>query len=219
MRVKRVYKFYSRKWGFEALEKRRLKVSTIEDLNDPFEFQNNTSENGSLRRAWHSAIADVFERNGLISFSREWKNPVLWSHYADSHRGIALGFDVVVSHLAAVEYTSTRRELGNIENLSRDQKVELIKRATRTKFSHWSYEDEERIFVRLDKIDPNKKMYFYAFSSEMTLREVILGPRFMGSSEEIRKLLNPEEDVEIQTTRLAFKSYSVVPQNNRRLQK
>lgn len=34
----RVYKFYPAKWGLEALLKRRLKVSPIDELNDPFEY-------------------------------------------------------------------------------------------------------------------------------------------------------------------------------------
>jgi len=50
LRAKRVYKFYAREWGLEALERRRLKVSTLHDLNDPFEFQNDTSEDGSQKK-------------------------------------------------------------------------------------------------------------------------------------------------------------------------
>jgi len=40
---------------------------------------------------------------GLLCFSRNWHNPVLWSHYADKHRGICPGFDAddVVSVMAA----------------------------------------------------------------------------------------------------------------------
>jgi hypothetical protein len=41
----------------------------------------------------------------MLCFSRDWHNPVQWSHYADKHRGICLGFDVPDSLLVPVQYT------------------------------------------------------------------------------------------------------------------
>ena len=35
---RRVYKFMCSQYGVSSLEEKRLKVSTIQDLNDPFDF-------------------------------------------------------------------------------------------------------------------------------------------------------------------------------------
>ena len=32
--------------------------------------------------------------NGILCFSEDWTDPVLWTHYGAKHRGICLGFDV-----------------------------------------------------------------------------------------------------------------------------
>ena len=34
----RVYKFLHAKWALDDLDKRRLKIATFDDLNDPFEL-------------------------------------------------------------------------------------------------------------------------------------------------------------------------------------
>jgi hypothetical protein len=36
--------------------------------------------------------------------SRSWENPVLWSHYAEGHKGVCLGFDVKEELLEEVKY-------------------------------------------------------------------------------------------------------------------
>jgi hypothetical protein len=47
----------------------------------------------------------------------------------------------------------------------------------RTKFVDWRYESEFRVFVQLDHETIESGLYFYPFSENLALREVILGPR------------------------------------------
>jgi len=44
-----------------------------------------------------------------------------------------------------------------------------------TKFEHWSYEDEYRVFPQLQERDPSG-LYFLEFDDQVSLREVIVGP-------------------------------------------
>jgi hypothetical protein len=51
----RVYKFLSGHFGLKSLYERRLKISTLEDLNDPFELIPYDLSNERHRRAMHEA--------------------------------------------------------------------------------------------------------------------------------------------------------------------
>lgn len=216
--MKRLYKFYSDKWALDAVKKRRLKVATLDDLNDPFEFIADTTNNADQRRLWHKASKGVFSQNGLISFSRSCKNPVLWSHYADRHRGVAIGFDVRSEFVVPVVYRKGRPTLPDLRQMTSNARRSAIELTTRTKFLHWEYEAESRVFVKLDAQDEGTGLYFKAFGSDLVLREVILGVRSELTSQKIHSELGPQ-DVKITTARLAFKTYSVVAQRNPALQK
>lgn len=49
-------------------------------------------------------------RFGLLCFSEVWDSILLWSHYAEKHAGIVLGFDVSAdrSRFLPVDYVSLR---------------------------------------------------------------------------------------------------------------
>lgn len=215
----RLYKFYSKEWALDALRKQRLKISTIGDLNDPFEFVGSTSSNPEQRRIWHKATLHMFASNGLISFAEHWSNPVLWSHYADRHRGAALGFDVNDKFLWKVKYRSARKALPDLTQLSANQRLDLIKDSVQTKFLHWNYEAEQRIFVNLDPKEEENGLYFKDFDDDLVLKEVIIGVRSDLTSTQIAKSLDDKTCPHVTTSRLAFGSYRVVPQRNKKFQR
>lgn len=90
----RVYHFLSRNYGLEDIRLRRLKIATLDDLNDPFEMLGMALRDLELRQAFRATKAKMAERAGLLCFSRHWRNPVQWSHYAERHQGLCLGFDI-----------------------------------------------------------------------------------------------------------------------------
>ncbi len=68
-----------------------------------------------------------------------------------------------------------------------------MKKILSTKFSHWSYEKELRIFIPLDRKDifglNSKKiddLYYLEFSDKLELKEVIVGVRFFINPDEIK---------------------------------
>jgi hypothetical protein len=90
----RAYKFLSCKFGLKTIRERRLKISEIRSLNDPFDLLPIDLSDPALREAVLDTRSEIGTNGGLLCFSRQWHNPVLWAHYADSHQGLCLGFDV-----------------------------------------------------------------------------------------------------------------------------
>ena len=215
---RRGYKFYSEKWAIEALKKRRLKISTLDDLNDPFEFLGVRLPSGKHRKDWEKMKKQLFRQNGIICFSKSWRNPVIWSHYADNHRGIALGFDVPIENAIDVNYRRTRAPFPNLSKAPSTALVPLLQRILATKFKHWEYEDEFRVYVKADTICKDTGLYFFDYDQEFELKEIVLGPLTTTTSNELREIA-ADSSVKIITSRLAFNGYKVTRQMNRKYQK
>ena len=173
--LRRVYHFVNCKYGLENISRRRLKVADINDLNDPFEFLGLVSDNPETVQDFTRMKAQVAKNIGLLCFSDDWKNPVQWAHYADGHRGLCLGFDVPEELLAQVTYVSDRLDDVPEKGADIQEKEQFVLKVVTTKFSHWSYETEYRLFVRLDTKDEETGHYFFNFSQDLALREVIAG--------------------------------------------
>src|SRR5260370_7015469 len=47
-----------------------------------------------IRFAFKRQTADFTRIQGLICFSSSWKDPVIWAHYSDKHKGLCLGFEI-----------------------------------------------------------------------------------------------------------------------------
>ena len=98
----RVFHFIGAEYGLEDLRMRRLKVATLHELNDPFELFGVSLADESVRRAFAAMKDQLASNRGLLCFSRDWHNPVQWSHYAAKHTGMCLGFDIPNEHLGAI---------------------------------------------------------------------------------------------------------------------
>jgi hypothetical protein len=90
----RVFHFLPEDFALQDIEQRRVKVATFKDLNDPFELFSVNLADPILRAAFQEAKEQFAQHSGLVCFSRDWRNPVLWSHYAGRHTGFCLGFDI-----------------------------------------------------------------------------------------------------------------------------
>jgi hypothetical protein len=174
---RRVYKFTCSHYGISSLEKKRLKVSTIEDLNDPFDFF--AAVDTTDPRVAHavSMLVDQFKgKIGLLCFSRNWDNLLLWSHYGASHTGICLGFDISNGDPGAnfdidVLYQPSLLQIHGPEDVNFD----LANRLLRTKHESWSYEQEARMLVNLNDPPDAQRLNWVEFGPMLVLREVIIG--------------------------------------------
>jgi hypothetical protein len=110
----RVYHLLSAEHGLDDLKQRRLKVAEFRDLNDPFELLSVELPDRAVRRRFTAWRKKVLAEYGVLCFSTSWKSPVLWSHYADRHKGFCLGFDVPDNLMSPVTYLKTRSPFGHL---------------------------------------------------------------------------------------------------------
>jgi hypothetical protein len=199
----RVYHFLPAVHALEDIEKKRIKISEIDQLNDPFELWCVSQEDKQVRLALRNYKKEMGQRFGLICFCQHWHNPLLWSHYADKHRGMCLGFEVDDRGLRAVNYVEERPDLKMPP--TKESSNELLF----TKYRDWQYEEEWRNWFQLDEREDGH--YFYPFDRFVQLTEVIVGPLCTESKNKIDQALKGyPETISVIKARLAFKTFRVV---------
>jgi len=206
-----VYHFMSAKWALEAIRNQRLKVSRFNDLNDPFELFAAELPDKRRRREFKAWKKEMSEKFGLMCFSKRWKSPLLWSHYADRHKGMALEVIIPDKYIAKVNYHPERIVLNIDKKLSSGglQESDIYNLLT-TKFEHWRYEEEVRVFKRTSDCTLEKGRWFSEFGEAMELVGIVHGPLCQASEKKIASVLPKGKSLNITKARLAFKSFSVV---------
>jgi hypothetical protein len=123
-----------------------------------------------------------------------------------------LGFDVPDSLLKDISYVKSRLRVTE-KDLRGDEPAEALRdRLFCTKFEHWKYEDEVRTVLPLQNADREESLYFLRFSDHLRLKEVVAGPRCLVAKKEIvTSLGDASHGIAITKARLAFGSFSVVP--------
>jgi len=223
----KAYHFLKEDYGLEALEKQRLKVSTLNDLNDPFEFYSMNLSNHTQRRKFKE-LKETFSNNlGILCFCRRYNNSLLWSHYANRHNGVALEFHVNDSQVYEVKYKKTRTLVDYTDLMNKPKKdkfVTLIKLLT-TKHAGWKYEEEYRVLVEKDDIYETNNIPYINIDTRftsilqngksildtyMTITGIILGPLCKITYKDIENRLPNGIRIGVTKTRLAFQSFNVV---------
>ena len=120
-------------------------------------------------------ISDLY---GLLCFSRTWEEPLLWSNYADKHKGIAIGFEINSPDIFNVEYDPNpirkQFDLTNDIIANKNLFLELAK----IKYINWHYEKESRILIRLNTCTIINNHYFIGFRNSLKVKEVRLGAKY-----------------------------------------
>lgn len=93
-------------------------------------------------------IAEAIRQHYRIyCLSRKADSPLMWSHYAESHRGVCLEFDAdndFFGGALAINYQTSYPEV----DMTSDEEPALVVAALLTKSSIWSYEEEFRLVSR-----------------------------------------------------------------------
>lgn len=213
----RAYRFLNEEYALQAIRDRRLRISRFDQLNDPLEWAPPANASREQRQAFGVMKKEMGEDRGLICFSRSWSNPLLWSHYADKHQGIALGFDFHGNQHFEVVYRKDRIPC-DWERFQTDKQYafKITDLVLRSKSDHWSYEEEVRAHVALDHSTVENTHYFFNFGQEIQLREIVLGPLCKLRRSDLALIRDDiENDVTFKKARLAFRSYNVVEQKNK----
>jgi hypothetical protein len=213
----RLYHFLNAEYGLLNIRYRRLKIARISELNDPFEFLGVATKSPDMRRRYQRLKDGLNDYMGLVCFSAKWNNPVQWGHYADRHRGLCLGFEVSAgAHRVTYVAERLRARLSALKSEGSGAEACVTEILT-TKFEHWSYEDEYRLFPLLQDQDPSGH-HFLEFDDNVALQQVIVGHRSAISRDDIGQALGPlARQVTIYKARLAFRSFDVERQKNDRL--
>jgi hypothetical protein len=162
---------------------------------------------------------------GLICLSEKRDNLLMWAHYADSHRGLVLGYDMSHSFFSEmkppyrVQYERNRRAIDLASSPDGPERTEQIMSLLYVKSDDWRYEQEWRFILRLDgleKVTTGGGYKYYLNVPRTTLKEVIIGCRAEdGFVNKVRTLLHNdysnsvrllESDVHPSSYSLIFKS-------------
>ena len=208
----RVYHITTAAYAVNDISLRRLKVARFSDLNDPFELLAVNFREARTRRVIRD-FKDAFgARSGLLCFSADWTDPVLWSHYGDKHRGVCLGFNLCRDKAEPVKYEDQRirDELrgGDPTTLSDALQQQLLC----TKFSGWKYEKEWRRFMPMEETLEEGALNFFKFDCTLQLAEIVLGTHCslnLDAVTDVARKLHPQ--VNVIKARLMHKDFKIVP--------
>jgi len=146
-----------------------------------------------------------------------WSNPVIWAHYGDKHRGLCLGFEVPEMHgdpendeSHHVNYIATPLLFPlDFDNLPDLERFETVQKILFTKFDHWAYEQEVRVWAPLQ--NEENGLHYLEFDDKLKLVEVIIGAKCTLPKSAITRALGAlAGQVKIITARASYDKFEMV---------
>lgn len=180
------YRSYSAR-SLELLIKRKLYFASPSNLNDPYDCRINIKKSlsSAITRAEQTSneqlkeylnrlaqIDHVYEKinstlgnMGILSLSRNPINTLMWSHYAEDHKGFCIGFSLSekfrnhsesteeIAGISDVLYKATNPYVEFFEELATSSEpfewnefwVQLLAVGALAKAKAWEYEEEVRV--------------------------------------------------------------------------
>lgn len=167
--------------NFEKISKRHLQSAKDEFLLRSVEIERHIAKlklsrygrNEFLKRAHCNNITKNLQKLfacGILSLTTNEKSPLMWSHYADHHKGICVGFTGIGLPISSINYSSELKLRASLiknyldgNNVLKDTIRDTI---FLRKLMDWEYEKELRMFYR-----PGD------FTFPFEIREIIFGLR------------------------------------------
>lgn len=220
---KTLYKYTSAKTAFNILSTSQIRFSSPETFNDPFEvsppvkiigFSRESKEilsKTNFMKSYHGIVETFISYLKLFCLSGTKDSILMWSHYADMHKGVVIGFDTskdIINKCKKVTYEmgtinidktiENRKKLKNniptsdINNLDNEQYQKAL---YYHKHRDWNYEQEYRCSYPFSEKEyqdaiQKKEQTKYAFIqiSEDSINSVYLGCKI--SEEDKLAILN-----------------------------
>jgi len=127
------------------------------------------------------------EKFGILCVSKIPNSIPMWSHYADHHKGIAVGLDMTkigssLGPFRRVKYHKYRRGIDRWLDSTKPEWFKQVMEMFFIKSRDWLYEQEYRRVFQLEKLiyaqpDENGKRHFLLDISGNDVREIIFGCR------------------------------------------
>jgi hypothetical protein len=144
----KIYKYHTINTNLlHSLLKKKHWCSRIDLLNDPYELQ-------FMDKTENEVYKDFTKEICVCCFSKNMNEVLMWSHYADNHKGVCLEFEIdpkkYKGSLWEMKYDNKLTILDKVE-LHEDGTLKLNIETTgkflSTKFKNWAYEEELRITI------------------------------------------------------------------------
>jgi hypothetical protein len=196
----------------------RMKLSTFDKVNDPFELLCADQGDQTQKHILKILREHWTRRLGFICFSANWESPLMWAHYAESHKGVCLGFDILEEEkIQKMVYEPDRlKGLFDVAKPNAGANEETLLKVLTTKFKQWEYENEWRVFANLDDRDAKTGLYYVDFGPNVVLREIIVGARCSKPVGDFAKLVKASgkviKPVTVIKARPAFQTFTMTPQ-------
>jgi hypothetical protein len=127
----------------DIILKNRLYSARYKDLNDPMEGQYYYNR-GELDSGIRNKISEEKGELRICSLSRINNNELMWSHYTNGQRGVAIGvtIDERKYQIRPIQYNGLA--FIRNQNFNDQTAIEILSH----KLEVWNYEQEERVFIR-----------------------------------------------------------------------
>lgn len=153
----------SLKFTEQIFSRSELYFSPIGSLNDPSEGNYRSNSPGynyegidpsvieemseSLCRSTKERAEQITSNVGVLSLSESSSSTLMWSHYADGHRGICLELDTVAlePHFPDIHPVIYSNVAPSVDVFGTPPEMELAKAMCLTKAEEWQYEKEWRV--------------------------------------------------------------------------
>jgi hypothetical protein len=236
-----IYKYFPPE-RISILEDLKIRLSQPSALNDPFEYYHlfdldsykvyggkidsqivknvdrivKDKVDEEVHKSINGAINNKF---GIISFSRNDKSLLLWSHYAKSYTGFVIGFDKTNSFFNT-KIKSLHYSLNNVVYTSKRYKYDISEININmgfllTKPIDWAYEEEIRY---IDTYDVNEEVFgkdkknnpiVLRMLPKEVIKEVIIGYESNIDDEILKRVKSSKLDVKVYKSLLNKNNYSL----------
>lgn len=187
---------YCDKNGVNILQFKALKLSRIDEFNDPFEFRIAKCVSPIISGPVNALYAYQKESYRVICFTNKYNNLIMWSHYSRNHTGLLIKFETDLIEVNGKNITGALKEVDYKEEMiqipsdffqrSINEREEIIKYNTYRKYIDWQYEGEYRAIIKFDESECKR----YISIPARAILEVIIG-------------MNCSLETELQVLRLA----------------
>jgi len=179
-----IYKYFSvTEYTLKNLMENKICFNSIENFNDPFEgYGKFTIDVGRGGKEYFDSInmgdiEEKFARNlgerlqeavnqkkRILCLTEDYNNPLMWAHYADSHKGFCVEYrqadlEKLNVELKRVEYCERpdQIDLSALDNKFGNEEMKKVEKLLFCKSKEWSYEKEWRALLTVDKASIDKK--------------------------------------------------------------
>lgn len=171
------YRSFSNLGYLEAIfERNQMYAAKFEELNDPMEGSYLYNP-GDLTKDEVDKLYSDKSSYRILSLSETCNNMLMWSHYAESHSGIAIGVSITETE-AKVRPVNYVDELG-ISSIRGGQSNgnDLVEELLTRKYKIWEYEREQRTLIK-------KALMKGTDFVGIEIRAIVLGLKISSANEE-----------------------------------